>query len=142
MPLSPLQSGAEITDSNGVQIRGFDAGLVLTRSRAELCDWLLGNTGVEPAAIAVATKVPQEPVAEALLGLDYCMFSCNPKRLDRFTVAGAKEDRLGARVLADVLRTNGRLFRLLAPSHSVAVELCERSRMAEDLRGERNSLRK
>ena len=34
----------------------------------ELCDWLLGRTGAEAGAIAVAIEVPHGPVVEALLG--------------------------------------------------------------------------
>lgn len=111
---------------------------------AELCDWLSARTGAEPAAIAAAIEVPHGPVVEALLGRGFRVFSCNPKQLDRFrdrfTVAGAKDDRLDARVLADALRTDGHLFRPLAPSHPLVVELREWSRMAEDLQGERNRL--
>ena len=111
---------------------------------AELCDWLLGKTGAEPAAIAVAIEVPHGPVVEALLGRGFRVFSCNPKQLDRFrdrfTVAGAKDDRLDARVLADALRTDGHLFRPLAQGHPVVIELREWSRMAEDLQGEHNRL--
>jgi transposase len=110
----------------------------------ELCDWLLGRTGAEAGAIAVAIEVPHGPVVEALLGRGFRVFSCNPKQLDRFrdrfTVAGAKDDRLDARVLADALRTDGHLFRPLAQSHPLVVELREWSRMAEDLQGDRNRL--
>ena len=46
------------------------------------------------------------------------VFAINPKQLDRFrdrfTVAGAKDDRRDAHVLGDSLRTDRRAFRLLA----------------------------
>lgn len=110
----------------------------------ELCDWLLGRTGAEAGATAVAIEAPHGPVVEALMGRGFRVFACNPEQLDRFrdrfTVAGAKDDRLDARVLADALRTDGHLFRPLAPSHPVVVEPREWSRMAEDLQGERNRL--
>jgi transposase len=111
---------------------------------ADLCDWLLRRTGAAPAAIAAAIEVPHGPVVEALLERGFQVFACNPKQLDRFrdrfTVAGAKDDRLDARVLADALRTDRHCFRPLAPSHPVVVELREWSRMAEDLQQERNRL--
>jgi transposase len=111
---------------------------------ADLCEWLLRRTGAAPVAIAAAIEVPHGPVVEALLERGFQVFACNPKQLDRFrdrfTVAGAKDDRLDARVLADALRTDRHCFRPLAPSHPVVVELREWSRMAEDLQQERNRL--
>ncbi len=72
-------------------------------------------------------------------------FACiNPKQLDRFrdrfTVAGAKDDRLDGRVLGDSLRTDRHCFRLLHAADPVTVELREWSRMTEDLQQERNRL--
>ena len=68
----------------------------------------------------------------------------NPKQLDRFrdpfTVAGAKDDRRDAYVLADALRTDRHCFRRLTVEDPVVIELREWSRMAEDLQQERNRL--
>jgi transposase len=110
----------------------------------ELCDWLIARTGVQPAAIAVAIEMPHGPVVEALLERGFRVHAINPKQLDRFrdrfTVAGAKDDRRDAHVLADSLRTDRHAFRPVSVDNPVIVELREWSRMAEDLRRERNRL--
>ena len=65
------------------------------------------------------------------------VFSLNPKQLDRFrdrhTVAGAKDDRRDAFVLADSLRTDRPAFRRVRPDHPRVVELRELSRVEDDL---------
>ena len=121
--------------------RAFDhsgAGL------AELCGWLLTMTGAEPAAIAVAIEVPHGPIVEMLLERGFRVYAVNPKQLDRFrdrfTVAGAKDDRRDAHVLSDSLRTDRHCFRHLAPEDALVIELREWSRMTEDLQQERNRL--
>ena len=110
----------------------------------ELCDWLLARTGAKPEAITVAIEVPQGPVVEALLERGFVVYAINPKQLDRFrdrfTVAGAKDDRRDAHVLADSLRTDRHAFRRLSVDHPVIVELREWSRMADDLQQERKRL--
>ena len=111
---------------------------------AELCNWLLATTGAEPAAIAVAIEVPHGPIVEALLERGFQVYAINPKQLDRFrdrfTVAGAKDDRRDAHVLSDSLRTDRHCFRRLAAEDAVVIELREWSRMTEDLQQERNRL--
>jgi len=67
----------------------------------------------------------------------YPVFSINPKQLDRFrdrhTVAGAKDDRRDAFVLADSLRTDQPLFRRLARESADIIRLRELSRLEDDL---------
>src|SRR5262249_10327558 len=64
-----------------------------------------------------------------------------PKQLDRlrdrFSVAGAKDDRRDAYVQADGLRTDRRLFRRLQVADPRLIELRAWSRLAEELRTER-----
>jgi transposase len=55
-------------------------------------------------------------------------------------VAGAKDDRLDARVLADSLRTDGPLFRRLRVDAPEVIELREWSRMDGELKEERTRL--
>jgi transposase len=109
-----------------------------------MCDWLLTATGTSAEAIAVAIEVPHGPVVETLMERGFPVHAINPKQLDRFrdrfTVAGAKDDRLDGRVLADSLRTDRHCFRPLHAAGPITVELREWSRMAEDLRQERNRL--
>jgi transposase len=110
----------------------------------ELCDWLLARTGAKPEAVAVAIEMPHGPVVEALLERGFRVHAINPKQLDRFrdrfTVAGAKDDRRDARVLGDSLRTDRHAFRPVSVDDPVIVELREWSRMAEDLSQERSRL--
>jgi transposase len=110
----------------------------------ELCDWLIVRTGAQPAAIAVAIETPHGPVVEALLERGFQVHAINPKQLDRFrdrfTVAGAKDDRRDAQVLGDSLRTDRHAFRRLSVDEPVIVELREWSRMTDDLQRERSRL--
>lgn len=109
-----------------------------------LCDWLLAMTGAPAAMIAVAIEVPHGPVVETLMERGFLAYAINPKQLDRFrdrfTVAGAKDDRLDSRVLGDSLRTDRHCFRPLRLADPVVVELREWSRMAEELQQERTRL--
>ena len=72
------------------------------------------------------------------------LYAINPKQLDRFrdrfSPAGAKDDRRDARVLADSLRTDGQSFRQVQVQSALVTELREWSRMAEELQQERNGL--
>ena len=111
---------------------------------AELCHWLLAASGAEPAAIAVAIEVPHGPIVEVLLERGFQVYAINPKQLDRFrdrfTVAGAKDDRRDAHVLSDSLRTDRHCFRRLATEDAIIIELREWSRMTQDLQQERSRL--
>jgi transposase len=111
---------------------------------AEMRDWLLEQSGVDAAQIAVAIETPHGPVVEALLERGFAVYAINPKQLDRFrdrfTVAGAKDDGRDALVLGDSLRTDSHAFRRLAIDDPIVVELREWSRMADDLQEERNRL--
>ena len=111
---------------------------------AEMCDWLVTTSGEEPPTVAVAIEVPHGPVVEILLERRFQVDAVNPKQLDRFrdrfTVAGAKDDRRDAYVLADALRTDRHCFRRLTVEDPVVIELREWSRMSEDLQQERNRL--
>jgi transposase len=89
--------------------------------------------------VAVAIEVPRGPVVESLLERGIHVFSINPKQLDRcrdrYSVAGAKDDRLDALVLADALRTDdqSRLFRRVRVDDPLVIRLREVSRLDEEL---------
>lgn len=110
----------------------------------ELRDWLLEKTKATPRQIAVAIETPHGPVVEMLLEHGFAVFAINPKQLDRFrdrfTVAGAKDDRRDAHVLGSSLRTDCAAFRRLAADNPVVIELREWSRMTEELQQERTRL--
>lgn len=111
---------------------------------AAMADWLIAKGGAAPERVAVSIEVPHGPVVESLLERGFAVHSLNPKQLDRFrdrfTVAGAKDDRRDARVLADSLRTDRRAYRRLENDDPDVIELREWSRMAADLKREDNAL--
>ncbi len=111
---------------------------------AEFCDGLIAKTGAPPGRIGVAIETPHGPIVEMLLERGFAAFSINPKQLDRFrdrfTVAGAKDDRRDAHVLGDSLRTDRRAFRRLSVEDPTVIELREWSRIADDLTQERTRL--
>jgi transposase len=98
----------------------------------------------DPGRVAVAIEVPRGPVVETLLERGLHVFAINPKQLDRFrdrhTVAGAKDDRRDAFVLADSLRTDLPAFRRVQLGDPLLVELRELSCLDDDLREELSRL--
>lgn len=109
---------------------------------AELCTWLCAKA--DPRSIAIAIEVPHGAVVETLLERGFAVFSINPKQLDRFrdrfTMAGAKDDRRDALVLGDSLRTDMHLFRRLAQQPARIIELREWSRIHDELQAERGGI--
>lgn len=107
---------------------------------AELGDWLLSITGTANA-VAVAIEVPHGPVVDSLIDRGFAVHSINPKQLDRLrdrsSVAGAKDDRRDASVLADGVRTDRRLFHRLQVADPRLIELRAWSRLTEELTEER-----
>lgn len=77
---------------------------------ADMSTWLLDKSAAEPSQLHVVIETTHGAVVETLLERGMVVHSVNPKQLgrfrDRFTVAGAKDDRRDARVLADSLRTD------------------------------------
>ena len=108
---------------------------------AGLCTELLDLSGSQVEGVHVAIEVPHGAVVEMLLEQGFSVSAVNPKQLDRFrdrfTVAGAKDDRRDAQVLADSLRTDPHCFRRLEVDAPEVIELREWSRMTEDLQQER-----
>ena len=105
-----------------------------------LCDWLVSVAG-DPGSVAVAIEVPHGPVVDALQDRGFAVHAINPKQLDRlrdrFSVAGAKDDRRDARIAAAGLRTDPHLFRPVQIGDPVVIELREWSRLAAELQQER-----
>ncbi len=94
------------TDGNVPGERSFEHG---GTGLSELADWLLSFTAGETGGIGVAVDTPRGRVVESLMERGLVVHSINPKQLDRFrdrfSPAGAKDDRRDARVLASALRT-------------------------------------
>ena len=86
-------------------------------SLARLADWLWTVSRGQPQRVAVAIEVPRGAIVEGLLERGFHVTAINPKQLDRFrdrhSVAGAKDDRRDAFVLADSVRTDQPSFRRL-----------------------------
>jgi hypothetical protein len=112
---------------------------------AAMCAWLVATTQASSlAAMNVAIEVPHGAVVETLLERGAAVHAINPKQLDRFrdrfTVAGAKDDRRDAHVLTDSLRTDGKSFRRLSVADPLVIELREWSRLVDDMQQERGRL--
>ena len=108
---------------------------------AEMADWIAAKCGGSAPDIPVAIEVPHGPVVESLMDRGFAVYSINPKQLDRFrdrfSPAGAKDDSLDARVLADALRTDLHHFRRIDPVDPVVIELRAWSRISEELARDR-----
>ena len=109
----------------------------------QLLDWIISTAGCDAGCIAAAIEVPHGPVVDSLLDRDLQVYSINPKQLDRFrdrfSPAGAKDDRRDARVLADAIRTDPKSLRALDALDVEIVRLREWSRISEELTTQRTS---
>jgi transposase len=105
---------------------------------AGFLDWLDGLCHGSPQTTAVAIEIPRGAVVESLIERGFSVFAINPKQLDRFrdryTAAGAKDDRRDAFVLADSLRTDEPLFKRVQLDAPAILHLRELSRLDDDLR--------
>lgn len=104
---------------------------------AALAERLVKEADGQPESVAVLLETPQGPVAEGLLERGVHLYSVNPKQLDRLrdrhTVAGAKDDRRDAFVLADTLFADRHLCRRVQPSAADVRQLRELSRLHQEL---------
>jgi transposase len=103
----------------------------------ELLDWLRQLSGQDLSRVAVAIETPHGAVVDALVEAGAHVYHLNPKQLDRFrdrhSVAGAKDDRLDAFVLAASLRTDLAAYRRVHPEDPRILELREASRLERQL---------
>jgi len=106
-------------------------------SLARLADWLWTLSAGQPQRGAVAIEVPRGAMVEGLLERGFHLFALHPKQLDRFRdrhrVAGAKDDRRDAFVLADSVRTDQPSFRRVHLDAPQLLLLRELSRAEETL---------
>jgi transposase len=97
---------------------------------------LLEQTGSGPQTIAIAIETPRGVLVETLVERGFAVFAINPKQLDRFrdrfTSAGAKDDRRDARVLGDALRTDQPAFRRVQLDDPLILELRELTRADDE----------
>jgi transposase len=94
--------------------------------------------GRAPSDVVVGIESRWNAAAETLLERGVHVFTINPKQVDRFrdrhTVAGAKDDRRDAFVIADALRTDAPAFREVTLGDPRIVELRELSRIHDELK--------
>jgi transposase len=111
-------------------------------SLAELIAWLRQQTSGSPSSLAAAIEIPRGAIVETLLEHGFAVFSINPKQLDRFrdrySPAGAKDDRRDAFVLADSLRTDMHCFRPVRLDDPALIRLRELSRLDDEVAQEQN----
>ena len=107
-----------------------------------LAHWLVELGGERP--VAVGLEVPHGPVVDVLLEHGCHVFALNPRQMDRFrdryTVAGAKDDRRDALVLGAALLTDPEAFRRLQPDDPGVRQLREWSRIDAELSQESRRL--
>lgn len=82
----------------------------------QLADWIATMTSMAIASrVAVVVELVRGALIATLVDRGYRVFACNPKQTDRFrdrhSVAGAKDDRLDAFVLAEAGRKDRQLLR-------------------------------
>lgn len=106
----------------------------------QLLNWVLKLSEGDPSRVAVALEVPRGSLVEMFIEKGIAVFFLNPKQLDRFrdrhTVAGAKDDRRDAFVLADALRTDLDKFTRCRLDHPLIVRLREITRAEEEVEKE------
>jgi len=104
---------------------------------AAFVDWLTKLSGGSPATVAVAIETPRGAMVSTLVEQGFAVFAVNPKQLDRFrdrhTVAGAKDDRRDAFVLADSVRTDRQCFRRVRLDDPLIIQLREVGHADDDL---------
>jgi transposase len=111
---------------------------------AALAHWLVTLVNGAAGSVAVALEVPRGPIVETMLDHGMHVYAINPKQLDRFrdryTVAGAKDDRRDALVLGTALVTDRPAFRRLDPDEPAVVHLRALTRLEEELDEEHRRL--
>ena len=106
-------------------------------SIASAFDRITELAGGDCARIAVGIETPRGPLVASALERAMSVFAINPKQLDRLrdrtTVAGAKDDRRDALVLASSLRSDLALFRRVKLGSETLVAIGELVRMHEEV---------
>ena len=105
-----------------------------------LIQQLLARTGSDPARLEAALECPRGALVEAFLARGFSVWAINPKALDRFrdrfSLAGAKDDRRDAFLLAVCLRSDRYAFRRVEPLPQCLLQLKELERRRKTLQEE------
>jgi len=125
-----------VVDASGSAVKEFSVENS-PEGLAGLAVQLTGLCQGQLERMAMGIEVPHGTVVDALLETGFAVFSLNPKQIDRFrdrySPAGAKDDRRDAFVGANALRTDPLAFHRIEADHPAVVELREWSRMDQDL---------
>lgn len=124
-----------------VKQRAFDHG---GKGLAAMNDWLLDRARRPANLIKVAIEVPHGPVVETLMESGFPVHSINPMQLDRFrdrfSAAGAKDDRRDAKALASALRTDPDCLRPVQEPDDDVIEMRGAARARKELVQDRNGI--
>lgn len=78
-------------------------------------------------AVVIAVERPDGPFVDGLVGAGYTVYAINPKAIERYrdrvALGGTKTDRLDARCLAGIVRTDRAAYRPLVPESARTREL-------------------
>lgn len=132
------------TEKHALCVTDAEGKIIKERSIANdssLFEVILGLImGAAPDEVYVAVETRRLVLVEALVARGFKVFTINPKQSerfrDRFSVAGAKDDRFDARVLASALRTDLALFDSVEPETSQHLRLRGVTRARETLQGD------
>jgi transposase len=104
---------------------------------AQFVEYLEKLSEGDPAQVAIGIEIPRGALVETLVERRFAVCSLNPKQMDRFRhrhrVAGAKDDRRAAFVIADSLRTDMKLFHRVRIDEPLVIGIRELSRTEEDV---------
>jgi transposase len=127
-----LDREGHVCERRQVQHTGADLQAVV--------ETLLARAQGDATTVAVGIEVPRGALVELFVERGFGVYAINPKQLDRFrdrfTPAGAKDDRRDAWVIGDSLRTDPQAFRQVRLDHPLIIQLREWSRIDEDLGSE------
>jgi transposase len=95
---------------------------------------------IAPEQVLIAIEMNHGAVVEALLAKALPVYSINPKLLDRlrdrFSPAGAKDDRRDAFVLASCVESDAHAFRRIEPGNEENLRLQAATRLRGDLKAQ------
>lgn len=126
-----------VVDARGQQVggRSFEHS---GEGLAAMADWIGTTTSMAVASrVAVVVELVRGALIATLVERGYRVFACNPKQADRFrdrySVAGAKDDRLDALVLAEAGRKDRALLREVPREGAAIVRVRELARLHGEL---------
>ena len=124
-----------------VSERAFDHG---GRGLGAMSDWRLDRARRPANLIEVAIETPHGPVVETLMESGFPVHSINPMQLDRFrdrfSAAGAKDDRRDAKALASALRTDPDCLRPVEEPDDDIIKMRGKARARKELVEDRNGI--